>query len=885
MVGREADLDAIGALLTAGRGVLLAGDHGVGKNRLARAVLARMAGAGHEVRWIRAARGTRGMPYGALLEWLGPDLVDLIAEPTRMGAAVAARMRERIGGGLLLGVIDAHLLDPESADLLHQMVVVGRVNVIATIHADAVAPEGVNRLWVERLAERYEVRPFDRAAVSVLLNAALGGAVEERTVDRMYAVTLGNALFLRELVCHALAQNSLRPMGRAWLWTGRINASGRLLELVRVRLGDLDPEETELVGLVALAEPLVADLPLLREFARAAESLNKRGILLAEGEDLRLRLAFPLYSEVIVATMPPLTARRLRTRLVEAIEEAGPRLRGDRMRLTALRADAGLPVPAAELLDAARAAVEQFDFVLAERLCRSAQAAQGGKGPDHELRLVLARALTGLGRHDEADDILDVGVPGVPDPSESAAPHSALPAVARAELVRARALNLAKGLRRVQDAHDVLDAALETLPAEDTERLHGARALMWTMEGRITEVADAGRKLLPCEPPESRLKQSLVPAVAIARTELGDAAGALELLEQCVPALDVWEGRAWLDHQVATTIASFLMGRLPEAGEALVRLRRRSEREEWTAGLTQTAMLQARLDRAMGRLPRALALLQKSVTLQGDQDLCLLSRSWTLARIAGVLAEMGHRAQALRTLAEARTLQKGDSSYQLVVGGVGTETVVVHAYAGDRTGAVQHALRLADRCAAGGWTAREMDSLHLAARIGDPVAVAERVARRARGATSGYLRLQADHVAALATADAEALAEVGQGFRAAGLLPLAAEATAQSARAHRAAGRRRSAARGEEASAELVASYGGRLPPWAGPSAPSRSAAGQDLTSREREIAVLAASGLANREIAAQLVVSVRTIENHLQRAYGKLGIDSRGDLAEALAA
>ncbi|MBZ4323656.1 response regulator transcription factor, partial [Streptomyces huiliensis] len=94
----------------------------------------------------------------------------------------------------------------------------------------------------------------------------------------------------------------------------------------------------------------------------------------------------------------------------------------------------------------------------------------------------------------------------------------------------------------------------------------------------------------------------------------------------------------------------------------------------------------------------------------------------------------------------------------------------------------------------------------------------------------------------------------------------------------------RGAARAEEAAAELAASYGGRLPPWAEP-VPAPRAVGQELTSREREIAVLAASGLANREIAARLVVSVRTIENHLQRAYGKLGIDSRGDLPEALAA
>jgi len=55
------------------------------------------------------------------------------------------------------------------------------------------------------------------------------------------------------------------------------------------------------------------------------------------------------------------------------------------------------------------------------------------------------------------------------------------------------------------------------------------------------------------------------------------------------------------------------------------------------------------------------------------------------------------------------------------------------------------------------------------------------------------------------------------------------------------------------------------------------------LTAREREIATLAASGLSSREIADRLVVSVRTVDNHLQRAYRKLGVTRRRQLAGAL--
>jgi DNA-binding NarL/FixJ family response regulator len=55
------------------------------------------------------------------------------------------------------------------------------------------------------------------------------------------------------------------------------------------------------------------------------------------------------------------------------------------------------------------------------------------------------------------------------------------------------------------------------------------------------------------------------------------------------------------------------------------------------------------------------------------------------------------------------------------------------------------------------------------------------------------------------------------------------------------------------------------------------------LTASERRVAGLAARGLSNREIAGELVVTVRTVEFHLSRAYDKLGIGSRAELGQAL--
>jgi ATP/maltotriose-dependent transcriptional regulator MalT len=56
-----------------------------------------------------------------------------------------------------------------------------------------------------------------------------------------------------------------------------------------------------------------------------------------------------------------------------------------------------------------------------------------------------------------------------------------------------------------------------------------------------------------------------------------------------------------------------------------------------------------------------------------------------------------------------------------------------------------------------------------------------------------------------------------------------------------------------------------------------------DLTDQERQIAQLARSGLSNPEIGARLFLSPRTVEWHLHKVFGKLGIRSRRELTNAL--
>ena len=63
-----------------------------------------------------------------------------------------------------------------------------------------------------------------------------------------------------------------------------------------------------------------------------------------------------------------------------------------------------------------------------------------------------------------------------------------------------------------------------------------------------------------------------------------------------------------------------------------------------------------------------------------------------------------------------------------------------------------------------------------------------------------------------------------------------------------------------------------------------RRASPTELSDTERRVAELVAAGHANREVAAALFLSVRTVEGHLAQTYGKLGIRGRTQLASALA-
>jgi len=184
----------------------------------------------------------------------------------------------------------------------------------------------------------------------------------------------------------------------------------------------------------------------------------------------------------------------------------------------------------------------------------------------------------------------------------------------------------------------------------------------------------------------------------------------------------------------------------------------------------------------------------------------------------------------------------------------------------------------ADRAAAAQLNVAQARLLHDIARLGNAESVATRLASLAESTDGKYVAALAGHAAAMVSGVPADMESAADSLSALGANLLAAEAYLAAGAAYRSAGLARLASAAERRSAELLDACGDAQTPGL-----SAAADTQRLTSRELEVASMAAAGASSREIAAKLVLSVRTVDNHLQNAYSKLGVTSREELARTL--
>jgi DNA-binding CsgD family transcriptional regulator len=192
--------------------------------------------------------------------------------------------------------------------------------------------------------------------------------------------------------------------------------------------------------------------------------------------------------------------------------------------------------------------------------------------------------------------------------------------------------------------------------------------------------------------------------------------------------------------------------------------------------------------------------------------------------------------------------------------------------------ATDGALRAARTAASmGQWTITAL-AAHDAARYGGALAAAELAATAAERLDAPLPHCFSLHAHARARDDPRLLLEVSNDFEHLGAILHAAEASYAAASAFRSGGDGRAAAEAIVRATTLHARCENASIPWV-----AGFQSDEVLTRREQQVALLAAAGNPDSAISIALEISVRTVQNHLARAYRKLGVIRRHDLPEAL--
>jgi DNA-binding CsgD family transcriptional regulator len=172
----------------------------------------------------------------------------------------------------------------------------------------------------------------------------------------------------------------------------------------------------------------------------------------------------------------------------------------------------------------------------------------------------------------------------------------------------------------------------------------------------------------------------------------------------------------------------------------------------------------------------------------------------------------------------------------------------------------------------------ESTALHDLCRIGHHRDGADRLQVLAGLVEGQLVGARALHARALVAEDPELLAGAAEMFATMGADLLAAEAACDTSVAWQRRGDPHRASSWTRRAAALADRCDGASTPALQP-----ASARATLTTMERQVALLAASRRSTKDIAAELHISARTVSNHLQRVYTKLGINSREELTSSL--
>lgn len=933
LLDRERELEELDALIeAAGRGrgglVVLEGDAGIGKTALLEAAAGFAAAQGLSVLHARADALEAELSFGVCVQLLAPVTGEAGADDELFrGAAAFARSVLGDGTGfagvpgedrtlpllnglywlcahiaesspLLLVVDDAHWADHPSLRFLH--FVARRIEALPIAMIVATRPAGATSEGRELLAAlaaqaRTVVRParLGTQAAAALVSAELG-TPEPRFIEACLRLSGGNPLYLRELL-HSAASRGMRPTGSDARALEELRPS-RIADSVRERLASAGEPARRLAAMAAVGRGRLhlRDAAALAELDPRAAQLAADDLaalaILARGEPLAL--AHPLVQSAVYESIPAAARAGHHLRVAELLRDAGAAPEVVAAQLLSAERRAGTWVVDALEAAAATAATRGSPGAAATYLRRALE-----EGPAAERRAGVLVSL-GLAETEAGDPEgaarLNAAVDLLPDSAARAGVLLGLgmTLTTQGEVERATAA-YERGIAEIAATGGDVARDLEALCAIGLVHDREARAQALDRIERLLAVpgldaSPTGRLLLAQAAAERGYQGRSI-------AELRDLVG-----RALAPGLDEDDPTAfWVCVLAAYAFDDCDDYDRAEAAieRALAIARRRGSIVQATAACHPRAFVnlrRGRVDAALAdarssiegaehgwrvALPSSRALVAEAHLERGELELAaeavrmpdgdgpwerLISHGWLLAARGRVELALNRPADALATLsacgelcAQARITNPSVIAWRSPA-----------AVAAAQLGREERARELAEA---------ELDA---AGRFGAPRAIGAALRTLAMVAGGGdsvdQLRASAatleDSPARLE--QARSLVELGAALRRRGHRREAREPLREGHELAQRCGATALATRGLE---ELRAA--GARPRRLGLTGV------EALTASERRVTALAADGLSNPQVAQTLFVSRRTVEMHLTNAYRKLGIESREQLAGALAA
>ncbi|RAN76495.1 hypothetical protein B5P43_23130 [Bacillus sp. SRB_336] len=849
-------------------GVAIIGPRGVGKTILARRVEERIRPRTHVVRVFGTGSDTE-VPYGAfsvLMARLGDHQPDSTA--TTLQGLVDLVKLEALGRPTVLVLDELPGIDTASMGVVMQLVLSGAAKLLVLARSASDLPDDLVWMVKDGLITTERVDAFTKGEVRTLLAKALEGAVAESVVSALYTSSAGNPQVLQALVNEHLNTGALRQHGGIWVLAGPgLDAADTVLaDLVESRMARLPESVRGGVEKFALLRRVPLSMAMRALGSEAVSELEERGLLdIRPGINGEASLAEPYLGETL---RNRLTAKEKAQRFHEmsGVLEMEPDTMDTQQLLTfaAWVNDAGMVLQPNAALAAGQAALRYFEPQLALACCAHIP---HGHEREVEAAQIHSRAYFMLANYAMSVDALNAVAPGV---------LSALPLQEYASW----AGDLTSSLLWVPDGYSRIEELLADVEwriqqASGDEDTTEARKLLMLARfefqvhrGEFAQVA-ADLEAASKDPGDREFRLNCSSLLALVLATTGREMDAVALSGAITAEAEEYDLALRMGdwHLRALVLALTWTGQwracesmIKDAVDySAVRTRQRGGVMELALGLTYAYA---------GRGAAAADVLLVAAAQLEVRD-SYNSLKLVYAALAFVFAQIHDVPSARRYLAKAQetepiTLWVNRSMAEFF-------ELMALRWLDDPAAAAQLVANAEIDIAKGRFTTASMD-LFGATTHGNneqyrlleqtslkrqgPMAAVSVALARAHRKGSATLALQAAegaHAVELAAVESRCAVVALDLARNAGETRLAREAQ------HR---------------LDLLMPQVQVLPV-----VPHYAAV--PLTTRERQVAALAVRGMANREIASTIGVSIRTVEGHLYQVFAKIGITSRSELEQ----